>query len=139
LSCRGFLFGVLMDWFIFFIGFFSGFLIYSIFGAILDLGRLGLYIREAEKNALLMLATSSESIAFIQSIKYRTMKEMGVPEQTILATKNIDDYNFTAWKNSAISKLLAAYPEKFKAFKRYVDWKTAMGILDEIYKKGHKE
>ena len=86
-----------------------------------------------------MLATAAESIAFIQSIKYRTMKDMGIPETTIKSTKNIDDYNFSAWKNSAVSKLLAAYPEKFKGLKRYVDWNTAMDFLDKVYKKGHKE
>ena len=67
------------------------------------------------------------------------MEQMGIPKETIASTKNIDDYNFLAWKNSAISKLLAAYPEKFRGLKRFVDWKSAMKVLDEIYKKGHEE
>ena len=128
-----------MDWLVFFIGLFSGFLLYSMLSSFMDLGRFGLYVREAEKNALVMLATVAESVAFIQSIKYMTMKEMGTPEHTIRATKNIDDYNFTAWKNAAVSKLLAAYPEKYKNLTRYVDWKTAMDLLDKVYMKGHKE
>ena len=128
-----------MDWLIFFIGLFSGIFIRGVLSSFMDIGRIGLYIREAEKNALVMLATAAESIAFIQSIKYRAMKDMGIPEATIKSTKNIDDYNFSAWKNSAVSKLLAAYPEKFKGLKRYVDWNTAMDFLDKVYKKGHKE
>ena len=128
-----------MDWLIFFIGFFSGVFTYSVLSSFIGIGRIGLYIREVEKNALIMLATSAESIAFIQSIKYRTMKENGISADTIQSTKNIDDYNFSAWKNSAVSKLLAAYPEKFKGLKRYVDWNTAMDFLDKVYKKGHKE
>ena len=128
-----------MDWLVFFIGLFSGFLLYGVLSSFMDLGRFGLYVREAEKNALVMLATVAESVAFIQSIKYKTMKEMGTPEHTIRATKNIDDYNFTAWKNAAVSKLLAAYPEKYKNLTRYVDWKTAMDLLDKVYMKGQKE
>ena len=128
-----------MDWMTFFIGLISGFSLYGMLSFLLDVGRIGLYIREIEKNALVMLASAAESIAFIQSIKYRAMKEMGIPQNTIKSTKNIDDYNFSAWKNAAVSKLLAAYPEKFRAMKRYVDWKTAMDFLDKVYMKGHKE
>ena len=128
-----------MDWLIFFIGFFSGIFTYSVLSSFIGIGRIGLYIREVEKNALIMLATSAESIAFIQSIKYKTMKENGISADTIQSTKNIDDYNFSAWKNSAVSKLLAAYPEKYRSLKRYVDWNTAMDFLDKVYIKGHKE
>ena len=128
-----------MDWLIFFIGFFSGIFTYGVLSSFMDMGRIGLYIREVEKSALIMLATSAESIAFIQSIKYKTMKEMGISTDTIQSTKNIDDYNFSAWKNSAVSKLLAAYPEKYRSLKRYVDWNTAMDFLDKVYIKGHKE
>ena len=128
-----------MDWLIFFIGFFSGIFTYSVLSSFIGMGRIGLYIREVEKSALIMLESSAESIAFIQSIKYKTMKEMGISTDTIQSTKNIDDYNFSAWKNSAVSKLLAAYPEKYRSLKRYVDWNTAMDFLDKVYIKGHKE
>ena len=127
-----------MDWLLFFIGFFSGVLVYRVLSSFMELGQTGLYVREAEKNALVMLATSAESIAYIQSIKYRVMEEMEVPEHTIKLTKNVDDYNFTAWKNAAVSNLLAAYPEKYRSMARYVDWKTGMKMLNQIYKKGQK-
>ena len=128
-----------MDWLLFFIGFFSGVLVYRVLSSFMELGQTGLYVREAEKNALVMLATVAESIAYIQSIKYRVMEEMDVPERTIKLTKNVDDYNFTAWKNAAVSNLLAAYPEKYKNMTRYVDWKTGMDMLNKIYKRSHKE
>ena len=75
----------------------------------------------------------------MNTIKYITMKELDLPENTIKTTKNVDDYYFDAWKNAAVSNLLAAYPEKYKSFARYVDWGTAMKTLDKIYMKGHKE
>ena len=127
-----------MDWLLFFIGFFSGVLVYRVLSSFMELGQTGLYVREAEKNALVMLATVAESVAYIQSIKYRVMEEMEVPDHTIKLTKNVDDYNFTAWKNAAVSNLLAAYPEKYRNMSRYVDWKTGMKMLNQIYKKGQK-
>ena len=68
-----------------------------------------------------------------------TMKDLELPENTIKVTKNIDDYNFDKWKKAAVSNLLAAYPEKFRDFPRYVDWSTAMKFLNEVYKRGNKE
>ena len=127
-----------MDWLLFFIGFFSGVLVYRVLSSFMELGQTGLYVREAEKNALVMLATVAESVAYIQSIKYRVMEEMEVPDHTIKLTKNVDDYNFAAWKNAAVSNLLAAYPEKYRNMARYVDWKTGMKMLNQIYKKGQK-
>mgnify|MGYP003126292965 FL=1 len=127
-----------MDWLLLFIGFFSGVLVYRVLSSFMELGQTGLYVREAEKNALVMLATVAESVAYMQSIKYRVMEEMEVPDHTIKLTKNVDDYNFTAWKNAAVSNLLAAYPEKYRKMARYVDWKTGMNMLNQIYKKGQK-
>ena len=113
--------------------------VYRIVSSIIDLGQIGLYIREAEKHALVMLATSAESIAYIQTIKYNTMKDLGMTENLIKTTKNVDDFNFDKWKNAAISSLLAAYPERFRGVPRYVDWATGMDVLNKIYKKGHME
>tara|TARA_B100000902_G_C26809263_1_gene668389 strand:+ start:159 stop:542 length:384 start_codon:yes stop_codon:yes gene_type:complete len=127
-----------MDWLLYFIGFFSGVLVYRVLSSFIEMGQTGLYVREAEKNALVMLATVAESVAYIQSIKYRVMEEMEVPDHTIKLTKNVDDYNFTAWKNAAVSNLLAAYPEKYRKMARYIDWKTGMKMLNQIYKKGQK-
>ena len=128
-----------MDNFSLFIGFLAGIVVHRVLSSIWDLGQIGLYIREVEKHALVMLASAAESIAYIQTVKYNLMKENEVPESTIKLTKNIDDYNFTAWKNSAVSNLLAAYPKKYNSMPRYVDWPSAMKFLDKVYKKGHKE
>ncbi len=128
-----------MDNFSLFIGFMCGILTHRVLSSIWDLGQIGLYIREVEKNALVMLATAAESIAYIQTIKYRTMTEMKISEDTIQTTKNVDDYNFESWKNASVGNLLAAYPEKYRSFARYVDWASAMAFLNKVYKKGHKE
>lgn len=121
------------------ISFLAGFVTHRILIGIYDLGQIGLYIREVEKNALVMLASVAESVAYIQQIKLNTMKDLDLPETTIKKTRDIDNYNFDAWKNAAVSNLLAAYPEKYKSHARYVDWRSAMVFLDKIYKKDRTE
>ena len=119
-------------------GILIGMILYRLIAGFYDLGQIGLYIKEAEKSALIMLATAAEAVAYIQMIKYNTLKDLKIPENTIVTTINVDDYNFNAWKNSAVSNLLAAYPEKYKSIAGYVDWETAMEFLDKIYKKKNK-
>ena len=128
-----------MDPLVIIISFLAGVIAHRVLSSIWDIGQIGLYIREVEKSALVMLASTAEAVAYIQTIKYHTMKDLKLPEDTIKTTKKVDDYNFEAWKNSAVSNLLSAYPEKYKSFARYVDWKSAMAFLNKIYKKGHKE
>tara|TARA_R100000458_G_C8204787_1_gene194194 strand:+ start:512 stop:910 length:399 start_codon:yes stop_codon:yes gene_type:complete len=118
------------------LGMVAGIIIHRVVSSFYDLGQIGLYIIEVEKNALIMLATVAESISYIQTIKHNTMSDLGLSENLIKTTKNVDNYNFDAWKNAAVSNLLAAYPEKYKNFPRYVDWSAAMKYLDKIYKQG---
>tara|TARA_R100000458_G_C8137088_1_gene149750 strand:- start:103 stop:531 length:429 start_codon:yes stop_codon:yes gene_type:complete len=127
-----------MDYFSLFVGFLLGIATLQVLYFTWDLGTIGLYVKEAEKGALIMLASTAESIAYIQAIKYQTMKDLEIPENLLKTTKNVDDYNFNSWKNSAVSNLLAAYPERFKSLPQYVDWNTAMKVLDQIYKNGQK-
>ena len=134
-----YLFGVAMELNSLCVGFLFGIIAYRMISTFWDLGQLASYVREAEKSALVMLATAAESVAYIQTIKYNSMKEVGIDESTIKMTKNVDDYNFRAWKNSAVSNLLAAFPEYYKKNARYIDWNTAMDFLDKIYHKPRRD
>ena len=90
-------------------------------------------IREAERSCLIMLATAAESVAYIQSIKFSTMEQLGLEENTIKLTKNIDEQNFNQWKPAAINNLHSAYPDNFKKMPKYYSWKQAMKFLDGVY------
>jgi len=90
-------------------------------------------IREAERSCLIMLATAAESVAYIQSIKFSTMEQIGLEENTVKLTKNIDEQNFNQWKQAAINNLHSAYPDNFKKMPKYYSWKQAMKFLDGVY------
>ena len=91
-------------------------------------------IREAERSCLIMLATAAESVAYIQSIKFSTMEQLGLEENTVKLTKNIDEQNFNQWKQAAINNLHSAYPDNFKKMPKYYSWKQAMKFLDGVYR-----
>ena len=117
------------------LGIIIGATIYRVISYFIDLEQVGSYIAEVEKRALIMLATTAEATSYIQSIKYNVMKDLNLPENTLKVTKNLDDYQFGKWKDAAVVALLEAYPDRHKNRARYVDWKSAMKLLDEIYKR----
>jgi len=128
-----FFFGERMDYLILFLAFLAGVFAARAFTALMTLGQLGLMVKEVEKNCLMMFASVAESVAYIQSIKFQTMKDLKIEENVIKRTQNIDEHNFKMWKNSAVKNLHASYPERFKNEDKYYDWNTAMDFLDRVY------
>jgi len=122
-----------MDYLLMFLSFLAGIFAARAFTALILIGELGLMVREVEKNCLLMFASVAESVAYIQSIKFQTMKDLKLDENLIKRTQNIDEHNFKMWKNSAVKNLHSSYPERFKDEAKYYDWKTAMNFLDKVY------
>jgi len=124
-----------MDYLILFLAFLAGIFAARAFTALMTLGELGLMVKEVEKNCLLMFASVAESVSYIQSIKFQTMKDLKLDENLIKRTQNIDEHNFKMWKDSAVKNLHSSYPERFKQEAKYYDWKSAMNFLDRIYQR----
>ena len=122
-----------MDYLIMFLSFVAGIFAARSFTVLMTLGHLGLMVKEVEKNCLIMLASVAESVAYIQSIKFQTMKDLKLEENVIKRTQNIDEHNFRMWKQAAVRNLHSSYPERFKHQAKYYDWKTAMDFLDRVY------
>jgi hypothetical protein len=122
-----------MDYLILFLAFLAGIFAARAWTALMTLGELSLMVKEVEKNCLLMFASVAESVSYIQSIKFQTMKDLELDENLIKRTQNIDEHNFKMWKNAAVKNLHTSYPERFKHEAKYYDWKTAMDFLDKIY------
>ena len=122
-----------MDYLPLFLSFVLGIFAARTFGALMTLGHLGLMVKEVEKDCLMMFASVAESVAYIQSIKFQTMKDLKIEESVIKRTQSIDEHNFKMWKNSAVKNLHSSYPERFKHQAKYYDWNTAMNFLDKVY------
>jgi len=122
-----------MDYLVLFLSFLAGIFAARAFTALMALGQLGLMVKEVEKNCLVMLASVTESVAYIQSIKFQTMTDLKLDENLIKRTQNIDEHNFKMWRDSTVKNLHSSYPERFKHQAKYYDWKTAMNFLDKVY------
>ena len=120
-----------MDYFSIGIGFLVGILFYRTAQNLFGFTRAVLFFKEIEKNSLLMLISVAEAISYIQQIKYSTMVESGVPENTIKLSKNIDQQNFELWKSTVISNLSSYYPAHVQP--SYETWDEALKLLDKIY------
>ena len=124
-----------MDYFSIGIGFVAGMITYRMFAGLFVIGYAARFFREIEKHCIMLLAAATESIAYIQQIKYNYMSDLGVPERTIKMTKDIEKQNFEFWKASVITNMKSNYPKYIEP--SYKDWKEALELLDEIYKRKH--
>ena len=123
-----------MDYFSMGIGFVAGMITYRMFIGLFGIGYAARFFKEIEKHCIMLLAAATESIAYIQSIKFQTMTDLKLDENTIKLTKNVDEHNFKRWKRAAITNLHESYPSMLKDEEKYYDWKTAMDFLERIYR-----
>ena len=124
-----------MDYFSVGIGFIIGMITYRMFVGLFVIGYAARLFREVEKHCIMLLAAATESISYIQQIKYNYMTDLGVQEKTIKITKDIEKQNFELWKASVVTNMKANYPKYIEP--SYKDWKEALELLDNIYKRKH--
>ena len=124
-----------MDYFSIGIGFIAGMITYRMFAGLFVIGYAAKLFREVEKHCIMLLAAATESISYIQQIKYNYMTDLGVQEKTIKITKDIEKQNFELWKASVVTNMKANYPKYIEP--SYKDWKEALELLDNIYKRKH--
>lgn len=122
-----------MDYFSMGIGFVAGMITYRMFISLFGIGYAARFFKEIEKHCIMLLAAATESIAYIQQVKYTYMSDLGVSEKTIKVTKNIEKQNFELWKASVVTNMKANYPKYIEP--TYEDWEGALQLLDEIYKR----
>ena len=127
-----------MDYLILMLSFVLGIVASRIFTVTITWAQLIAMVREVERDSLFMLASVSESVSYIQSIKVKTMIDLKMDDKIIEDMKSIDEHNFERWKEAAVNNLHSSYPAKFRKLPKYYNWQTAMLFLDEIYFKDRK-
>tara|TARA_R110000737_G_scaffold76486_1_gene107179 strand:- start:1 stop:405 length:405 start_codon:yes stop_codon:yes gene_type:complete len=127
-----------MDYLIIFLSFVLGIVASRIFTITIAWAQLIGLVRAVEKDCLFMLASVSESVAYIQTIKVKTMIDLEMNEKNIESMKSIDEHNFSRWKESAVNNLHSSYPVKFRNLPKYYNWQTAMDFLDKVYFQNRK-
>lgn len=92
--------------------------------------------REVELSCLHLLMMTFQDFHYLKQKKEMMMHKMGVEENEIKMTRNVDDENIFKWQKTAINKFLLAVPPRFKPLVKYRNWKSAMVYLN-AFKKSH--
>jgi hypothetical protein len=90
--------------------------------------------REIELSCLNLLVMTHEDYNYLKMKKEMMMHKMGVEENEIKITKNVDDENILKWKRTAINKFLLTIPPRFRSLVKYRTWKGAMTFLNTFRK-----
>ena len=92
---------------------------------------------QAEGTVLVLLASSMEAFSYITSLKIQTMEDMGVDDNIIKMTKNIDDDTFRTWKRAVLSTINLAYSKSVYECK-FFNWDEVLKHAEEIRRKHAK-
>ena len=91
--------------------------------------------RVVELNCLRLLAMTCQDYHYLSEKKIMMMHDLGVDENEIKTTRNVDEQNIIRWQKAAISKFLLALPPQYRKLVSYRNWRGAMVFLRAFEKK----
>ncbi len=112
------------------IGYMAGFAIANI----MQLGRTAMFVEKTGLQTLKLMVTIAEDVEFVRAMKYRSAEESDDPA-TAVRQKNVDDYEYSRWKKSAIDSYLSSYPVVFKRQIPFSDWDGAVKHFEQNRRK----
>lgn len=116
------------------IGIFAGFFLRGVYNKHFVSKVETALFKEVELHCLRILIMAYEDYIYLKEKKSMMMHKMGVEENEIKMTKNIDDANIAKWQHVSINKFLLAIPPRFKRLVEYRDWRGAMAYLNKFIK-----
>ena len=116
-----------------FLWFILGFAFCRIMQNLYIIGKISIFMRKAAEDALKLLGTAAEDIAYIRQLKHQTVEKYGDSEQ-LKRIKNTDDHVFNSWKRSAVENFKRNFPEPYNKAIEFKNWDEAMEVLDKIHK-----
>jgi len=115
--------------------FLLGALTYKLLAKMLNIGKVILLLQEVQIDCLQLLGTVVEDVAFIRTLKYKTMKKALATSEQVKQAQEIDEQALSLWKETAIRKLIENFPKKFRSLIKFKNWREAMNFLNKYYKK----
>ena len=106
----------------------------KVFGGLISLGLSAIIVRSALESSLRLLGNAAVDMAYIKTLKYKTMKEAGSRYSAIRAEKLQLENEFNSWKSDCIQNIKFALSDRYEFMADFHDWEQAMGKLNEIYK-----
>tara|TARA_Y100000034_G_C6627083_1_gene273589 strand:+ start:52 stop:471 length:420 start_codon:yes stop_codon:yes gene_type:complete len=114
--------------------FFAGAISSQIFSKLLAISHVAILLKDATNQILKLMGSTAEDVAFIKTMKFKSLYDAGLEEEQIEKIRKVDEHTFNNWKASMITKLIVNYPRHFRYTLSFYDWDGAMKVLDDIYK-----
>ena len=89
------------------------------------------YVDEVLIKLLLIMVTIGEDVDYIKSTKYQIMSECDYGTNEIKAQKNIDEYEFTKWRNRVVRTIITRHP--YPKDLQFHDYNSALVFLTEYF------
>ena len=112
-----------------------GILAYRIISTVINYGHLTDHVKLVNEQSLRVLGTVTEDISFARGLKYKTLKESGMPEEEVEKIKIVDDKSFQVWKDVTVGRIIYTCPKHYRHLVKYIDWQGAMKELEHIYRR----
>ena len=112
--------------------FLGGAFIYKFLSRLLGLYQATNVFKSLEINILLIMASMAEDVAFIKTLRYKTMKESGVDPEEIKKNRTADNEFFDAWKKITIQNIHSSVPSYIKP--SFSTWNEGMNIIKKFIK-----
>jgi hypothetical protein len=114
---------------------FIGYMIGYAVSNLITLGRTGILVEKIGLQALRLAVTVSEDVEFVRAMKHKMSNDTGDTATTI-RQQNMDDYEFTRWKKSALDSFISAYPDVYRRSQvPFSDWEGAVRHLENNKRK----
>ena len=118
--------------------FLAGAVTAQVISKLLGISHALVLIKEITKQILKLVGSTAEDVAFIKTMKFKSLHEAGMEEEQIERIRKVDEETFKNWKASMIIKLIVHCPREFRHVLGFHDWDGAMKVLDDVYKREAK-
>tara|TARA_R110000824_G_scaffold67377_8_gene174593 strand:+ start:35271 stop:35657 length:387 start_codon:yes stop_codon:yes gene_type:complete len=119
------------------IWFIGGAVIYKFLARVFALTQTAAVFKNIEYNILLLLATVTEDMSYIKSLKYKIMRESNLNPEQIKKNRMVDEEFFEAWKSSCIRNIQTSVPNYIEL--SFGSWKEGMSMLSSYYRNQRHE
>jgi len=118
-----------LGWYV--LGIFS----YRIGTSLFNTSRAMIVFSEAVYYSLTVLKISHENILSAQELKIEAMKNAGVEQELIDASKKVDNEFLETWRITSLYMLQKSLPPAYKPLASFKNWFQAMRYLDKRLRK----
>jgi hypothetical protein len=115
--------------------FFGGAIAFQFLSKLLGYGQTIAFAAETGLYVLRLCATMLHDVVYMQTLKYKQLRDSGVEEKQIQLIKDIDKESINNWKHSVILKFKQTLPKSVRGVFAFNDWDGAMRVLDQHLKR----